>query len=220
MAEVEFGGMTFKGGKMFAVLTALSTLGGAAWGGFEFYKDYMDMKEIIQNIDIQEIQAANELQLQKLDDAIAYTVEIRQDLASDVTRAENTVQVLEDQVNRAEETVRSLRNDVYAKLDTFEERLRVTLSDNQNTMANMRDRISTNLEESEARIKETQRSIEDTLDGIRSEMNQLQKDITQSIREVEAGVRQTDKDLTADMKALEKDLMERLQEALDNPLAD
>ena len=220
MAEVEFGGMTFKGGKMFAVLTALSTLGGAAWGGFEFYKDYMDMKEIIQNIDIQEIQAANELQLQKLDDAIAYTVEIRQDLASDVTRVENTVQVLEDQVNRAEETVRNLRNDVYAKLDTFEERLRITLSENQNTMANMRDRISTNLEESEARIKETQRSIEDTLDGIRSEMNQLQKDITQSIREVEAGVRQTDKDLTADMKALEKDLMERLQEALDNPLAD
>ena len=27
MAEFEFGGMTFKGGKMFAILTALSTLG-------------------------------------------------------------------------------------------------------------------------------------------------------------------------------------------------
>ena len=81
MSEVEFGGMKFKGGKMFALLTALSTLGGALWGGFEFYKDYMDMKEIIQNIDIQEIQAANTLQLQKLDDAINYTVEIRQDLA-------------------------------------------------------------------------------------------------------------------------------------------
>ena len=219
MAEFEFGGMTFRGGKMVAVLTALSTAGGAAWGGFEFYKDYMDMKEIIQNIDIQEIQAANALQLQKLDDAIAYTVEIRKDLASDVERVEGTVQVLEDQINRAEETVRSLRTDIYIKLDTFEERLRLTLKDNQDTMANMRDRISTNLEDSEARIKETQRSIEDTLEGIRNEMNQLQKDITQSIREVEGGVRQTDKDLTADMKQLEKDLMERLQEALDNPLS-
>ena len=49
--EVEFGGVKFTGGKMFALLTALSTLGGAAWGGFEIYKDYMDMKEIIQNID-------------------------------------------------------------------------------------------------------------------------------------------------------------------------
>ena len=31
MAEVEFGGMTFKGGKMMILLTALSTLGGATW---------------------------------------------------------------------------------------------------------------------------------------------------------------------------------------------
>ena len=218
MAEVEFGGMTFKGGKMFAVLTALSTLGGAAWGGFEFYKDYMDMKEIIQNIDIQEIQAANELQLQKLNDAIDYTVEIRKDLAGDVERVEGTVRVLEGQVNKAEETVRTLRNDIYTKLDTFEERLRLTLKSNQDTMANMRDKISTNIETSEDRIKQTQRSIEGTLDGIRNEMNQLQKDITQSIREVESGIRQTDKDLSADMKQLEKDLNERLQEALDNPL--
>jgi len=219
MSEIEFGGIKFKGGKMVAVLTALSTLGGAMWGGFEFYKDYMDMKEIIQNIDIEEIRAANKLQLQKLDDAIEYTVEIRKDLAGDVERVEGTVRVLEEQVNKAEETVRTLRNDVYTKLDTFEERLRLTLKGNQDTMADMRDKISTNLENSEARIKETQRSIEGTLDGIRNEMNQLQKDITQSIREVEGSIRLTDKDLTADMKQLEKDLNERLQEALDNPLA-
>ena len=52
MAEVEFGGMTFKGGKMMILLTALSTLGGASWGAFEFYSDYMDMKEIVANIDV------------------------------------------------------------------------------------------------------------------------------------------------------------------------
>lgn len=220
MAEFEFGGMTFRGGKMVAVLTALSTAGGAAWGGFEFYKDYMDMKEIIQNIDIQEIQAANELQLQKLNDAIAYTVEIRKDLASDVERVEGTVRILEGQVQKAEETVRKLRNDVYAKLDTFEERQRITLKDNQDVMATLRDKISTNLENSEARIKQTQNSIGDTLEGIRNEMNQLQKDVTASIREVEGLIRLSDKDLRVDMKQLEKDLREVLQEALNNPLAD
>jgi len=219
MAEFEFGGMTFKGGKMFAVLTALSTLGGAAWGGFEFYKDYMDMKEIIQNVDVDEIAAANELQLQKLEDAIAYTVEIRKDLASDVERVETAVRVLDEQVAKAEETVRRLRNTVYAKLDQFEERFRVVLKDNQDTMADLRDKISTNLESSEARIKTTQSSIGDTLEGIRNEMNQLQKDVTASIREVEAGIRQSDKDLKADMKTLEKDLGEKLQEALNNPLS-
>lgn len=231
MAEVEFGGLKFKGGKMVAVLTALSTLGGAAWGGFEIYKDYMDMKEIIQNIDIQEIQAANELQLQKLDDAIAFTVEIRKDLAGDVERAEATVRVLEEQVQRAEETVRTLRNDVYAKLDTFEERFRLTLKDNQDTMANLRDTISTNLENSEARIKATQNSIGDTLEGIRNEMNQLQKDVTASIREVEGAIRESEKDvrdvmkittstLEAKMDKVDYDIRQRIQEAFDNPLAD
>ena len=219
MAEFEFGGMTFKGGKMFAILTALSTLGGAAWGGFEFYKDYMDMREIVQNVDVDEISAANDLQLQKLDDAIKYTTEIREDLAEDVTRLEGQIVILEEQVQRAEATVRKLRNDVYAKLDTFEERFRLTLKDNQDTMANLRDTISTNLEESEARIKATQASIGTTLESIRNDMNDQQKDVTASIREIEASARLLDKDIRNDMKALDKEIFERLQEALDNPLS-
>lgn len=230
MSEIEFGGLKFKGGKMVALLTALSTLGGAAWGGFEIYKDYMDMKEIIQNIDIQEIQAANELQLQKLEDAIGYTQDIKDDLKQDIIRLEALVAAVEDKTDRVKSrvdgqltsldtTVRTLRNDVYTKLDTFEERLRLTLKDNQDTMAGMRDNINTQLETSENRIKDTQANIGDTLEGIRNEMNQLQKDVTASIREVEGLIRLSDKDLRADMKSLDKNLSEKLQEALDNPLA-
>ena len=45
MAEVELpGGIKFKGGKIFVILTALTTAGGALWGGFEFYKDYLNIK--------------------------------------------------------------------------------------------------------------------------------------------------------------------------------
>ena len=219
MAEFEFGGMTFRGGKMMVVLTALSTLGGAAWGGFEFYKDYMDMREIVQNVDVDEIAAANDLQLQKLNDAIDYTTEIRKDLANDVSRLEGQIVILEEQVQRAESTVRKLRNEVYNKLDTFEERFRLTLKDNQDTMADLRDKISTNLEESEARIKATQASISNTLESIRNDMNEQQKDVTASIREIEASARLLDKDIRTDMKALDKEIFERLQEALDNPLA-
>ena len=47
MAEIEFAGVKFKGGKMAAVLLALSTLIGGLYGAFEVYKDYMDMKEKI-----------------------------------------------------------------------------------------------------------------------------------------------------------------------------
>jgi hypothetical protein len=48
MAEVEVGGIKFRGGKIFVILTALTTAGGALWGGFEFYKDYLNMKDQIQ----------------------------------------------------------------------------------------------------------------------------------------------------------------------------
>ena len=47
MAEVEFGGVKFRGGKMVAIIMALSTLVGGLYGGFEVYKDYMDMKKKI-----------------------------------------------------------------------------------------------------------------------------------------------------------------------------
>lgn len=230
MAEFEFGGMTFRGGKMVAILTALSTFAGAAWGGFEFYKDYMDMKEIIQSIDIQEIQSANELQLQKLEDAISYTQDIKNDLKSDIGRSEALIGVLEDQIIAMETTVRDLRSDVYSKLDTFEERLRLTLKDNQDTMSNLRDKISTNLENSEARIKTTQEGIGDTLEGIRIEMNELQKDVTESIRETEGTLRDSEKSVRSTMREtearldnqmekLETNLKETVQEALNNPLS-
>ena len=49
MAELEVAGIKFRGGKIFLVLTALTTAGGGLWGGFEFYKDYLNMKEQIQS---------------------------------------------------------------------------------------------------------------------------------------------------------------------------
>ena len=54
MAEIEYGGVKASGSKLLLVIPLLGTLGGGLWGGFEFYKDYMDMKEIIAEIDIDE----------------------------------------------------------------------------------------------------------------------------------------------------------------------
>ena len=49
MAEVEFAGVKFKGGKMVAVFLALSTLVGGLYGAFEVYKDYMYMRKKISS---------------------------------------------------------------------------------------------------------------------------------------------------------------------------
>ena len=145
MAEFEFGGMTFKGGKMFAVLTALSTLGGAAWGGFEFYKDYMDMKEIIQNIDTTEIENRNqqiEIKMEEMmvqvNQAIDYSRSIKNDLRDDFNRMEGNVdrvedsmrdleKEVEDMIDRADERFdtkrESLQTDTDRKLESLEKRL-------------------------------------------------------------------------------------------------
>jgi len=47
MASIEYSGMKVSGNKVFAILALLSALGGAAWTGFTFYQDYLDMKEKI-----------------------------------------------------------------------------------------------------------------------------------------------------------------------------
>lgn len=148
MAEVEFGGMTFKGGKMMVVLTALSTLGGALWGGFEFYKDYMDMKEIIQNIDIDEIAAANALQLQKLEDAIDYTRDIKNDLRQDILRVEG---VAEDASRRVKETQR----DIDDRLRVMENLNRETEKDVRDTMRATENRLEEDMRRLDKDIKET-----------------------------------------------------------------
>lgn len=108
MAEMEFAGMTFKGGKMMVLVTALSTLGGASWAGFEFYKDYMDMREVVQNIDVGDIQARNDVIETKLAEAIDYTRDIKAGLRDDILRIERVSDRTEDEVRELEEKVREM----------------------------------------------------------------------------------------------------------------
>ena len=184
MAEVEIGGATIKGGKLMLIIPLLGTLGGGAWAGFEIYKDYMDMKEIVQEIDIDAIKAENELVLTKLEDAIVYTRDIKNNLRDDLFKLEGYIDKLEKKIETPSE-----------------------------------------------RIKATQSSIDLVLEDVLNQMNELQKDVTSAIREVETLNRETEKDvrdtmrevenrIEEDMTKLEDKLNERLQEALDNPLAD
>ena len=66
MAEVEVGGIKFTGGKMAAVLMALSTAAGIVWGAAEFWGDYMEMKERIETYEAPDLShIEKELAVQK-----------------------------------------------------------------------------------------------------------------------------------------------------------
>jgi len=138
MAEIEIAGIKFQGGMMAIAFTALSTLGGASWAGFEFYKDYMDMKEIVQNIDVGDIKARNEVIEVKLDEAIDYSRSIKNDLRDDFNRMERRVdrfsstvrdmnEKVEGQIDRANEKFdtkrESLQNDTRLQIEALEDRL-------------------------------------------------------------------------------------------------
>ena len=149
--EVEFGGVKFTGGKMFVLLTALSTLGGAAWGGFQVYADYMNMKEIIANIDTDAIAARNHIIETKLEEAITYTRDIKNDLRGDILRVEgvtedtsrrmkdmqlevdNRVRAMEvlnrDSEKDVRDTMRDVETRIEDKMRTLDQDLRKTLQE-------------------------------------------------------------------------------------------
>lgn len=148
MAEIEFAGMTFKGGKMMVVLTALSTLGGGLWGSFEFYKDYMDMKEIVQNIDVGAIEARNaEIEI-KLDEAIEYTRDIKNSLRDDITRIERVT-------DATSARVKGIQDDIDERLREVSTLNRETEKDVRDTMRALEDRIEAEMDKLDAEIRET-----------------------------------------------------------------
>jgi len=155
--EMEIAGVKFKGGKIFLVLTALTTVGGGLWAGFEFYKDYMDMKAIIQTIDTDAIEARNKQLDIKLEQAIDYTRDIKTGLRDDILGIEKQVDRMEDKLRKSEEIQRGI-------IQNAEERFE-----------NKRDALQNDYNQSANRLKEqsTQRS-DDITAQVKREMKELE----------------------------------------------
>ena len=146
--EVEFGGVKFTGGKMFVLLTALSTLGGAAWGGFQVYADYMNMKEIIANIDTDAISARNDIIETKLEEAITYTRDIKNDLRGDILRVEG---VTEDTSRR----MKDMQLEVDNRVRAMEVLNRDSEKDVRDTMRDVETRIEDKMRTLDTDLRKT-----------------------------------------------------------------
>ena len=132
MAEIEYGGIKVGGSKLLLVLPLIGTLGGGLWAGFEFYKDYKNMKEIIANIDTDEIAAKNAVLETKLDEALEYSRDIKNGLRDDIVRLERIVDKVEDDINGVEDDVR-------VTIDDAEERFEVKRQDLLNQYVPQKD---------------------------------------------------------------------------------
>jgi len=135
MAELELpGGIKFKGGKIFVIITALTTAVGALWGGFEFYKDYLTMKEQIQEytapdlsgfdkrIDLVQqqvdmLQGEISMVLEEVELVASTAKELKDDLKADVRQ-------LEQDSRHTESLVNSIKNSTRDELRLYEQSIK------------------------------------------------------------------------------------------------
>jgi len=152
MAEVEIAGAKIKGGRLMLLVPIVSALGGGLWGGFEFYKDYMDMKEIIQEIDVNTITAQNTLTQTKLDEAIDYTRDIKNNLREDIMTVEGHVDKIRNEVQNAIDEMNQLQKDTLASMREVEALNRETEKDVRDTMRETESRIEESMTKLEERL--------------------------------------------------------------------
>ena len=144
--EVEFAGVKFRGGKIFVIITALSTLGGGLYAGFEFYKDYMNMRAKIERyvapdlsgfdkrIAVMESRMNEEIDLFKEEmDVLKDEVELisgvnrdmKTDMRQDVRRIEK---IVEDTERRVKEDSREFSRDMKDLKRELDEKIKKALN--------------------------------------------------------------------------------------------
>ena len=167
MAEVEIAGAKIKGGKILLILPILGTLGGGLWAGFEFYKDYMDMREKIETYSAPDLSGfdkklavlrADMDALQKIEKVIedsaiqtrdeARTIKV--DLKREIIRTEKLVESVEKRVKSIQDETRAMIDKENDRNDKLRERI-------QNRMDSLDDSMSSKIkqlkEDTEAQVK-------------------------------------------------------------------
>mgnify|MGYP003138464093 CR=1 FL=1 len=159
MAEVNIGGITFKGGKMLAVILALSSTVGVLYGGFEMFKKFQDMSAQIESYvapDLSEfdktialtkeemksktelIQTEVEMMMQEMRLVSDVANELKNDLRQDVRRVEKIVNDVEQQVK---EDARDNSKDLKIAINTVEEDMTKLKTDLEEKMKELQESI-------------------------------------------------------------------------------
>jgi len=151
MPSIEYSGLKITGGKVFAIFTLLGALGGAAWTGFTFYQDYLDMKEKIltytepdlsgfdKKIAVLESETKSQMEIvmQKVDglkseldivleevNLIATTArELKDDLKTDLRQMEGDVRHITEIVNDVEDRQKEDARELVNEMKLLEDSL-------------------------------------------------------------------------------------------------
>ena len=161
MSEIEYGGVKVSGkgflGKLIWILPLMGTLGGGSWAVFEFYKDYEDMKESVQQyvspdmgwIESHISETHAELKI----------VEKEFELLKEVDQA--TSAVIREQINSVKAIAASLQTDLHdLRMD-----LNQDVAELHNSIEVEVEKVNANLDKQEVRLEKqdarNRQSVED-----------------------------------------------------------
>ena len=211
MAEIEYGGVKASGSKLLLVLPLLGTIGGGLWAGFEFYKDYMDMKE-----QIQEYVAPD---LSGFDKQIALQAEHQ-------ITVERHMEFVSEELALFKDEFKTIWNGIVDNTDMTRD-TKHDLKDEVVRVEKHLDRIEDKVieveEETRALAVMLLGEVRELMDEGESEQDRLTRDVRQAIDD--ANNRFNDKIsglegyVKRELGSLEDRLNNKLMKALDNPLA-
>ena len=211
MSEVEYKGIKFKGSKLLLLLPILGTLGGILWGGFEFYKDYMDMREKIQNYS-----------------------------APDLSGFESRLNVFEEKTNALEILLNEKISNMETLLNTEVSGVKVLLTTELDRATQLVQSAQENAQSIRIDMRKDLTEIQDNISAVDKRSRNMNTEVREALRTAETDIRSLidhasdrfDSKRTAiesdgqrrieiiDTKLtdLEKKLMDILERALNNPL--
>jgi hypothetical protein len=123
--EISVAGFTFKltSKLMVMIISIAPVVGGAFWGAFEFYNDYMSMRSAIKNYvspDFTEYDKKLAIMEETTNKVNDYTRDIKNDLKNDVRRLEKVVEQVErdgKQLSRdVDKDLREMRRETDTKI--------------------------------------------------------------------------------------------------------
>ena len=211
MAEIEYGGVKASGSKLLLVIPLLGTIGAGVWAGFEFYKDYTDMKEQIQEYVAPDLSGFDKQIAIQQEHQV--TVERHMDFVSEELELfKGEFAGVRDRITENTDYLRDAKHDLKDEMVRMEKHL---------------DRIEIEVTKAEDEMRTIAESLETDvralMDEGESEQDRLKRDVRAMIDD--ANNRFNDKIsglegyVKRELTSLEERLNTKLTKALDNPLA-
>jgi DNA anti-recombination protein RmuC len=209
--EVEFAGVKFRGGKIFVIITALSTLGGGLYAGFEFYKDYINMRTKIEKYTAPDLSG--------FDKKLAVLEEQLNNVVKEVSSDLKVVKIEFESLQSKVESFKELEEGIKQSADDSRDYTKDIKRDLKAEMHHMSQQLDT----VEKRGKEAFRQVRDSIDKNDTKVRTM---VTVNSDRFDKRREQLRNDMDAlelrmkdEMKELKKKVNDKIKKALENPLA-